>query len=382
MKICFFGYCNLTKKEGASLSLMNVMEEMHSRGHEIFFVADTVQQRNAMEKLGIHGIYLRSYTMRRDSDEQGLKSDIKYILKRIINAVAIIRGRHELLKHRFDVIHINGIDNHVAAAIATQLRIPYFWHIRQFLQEDLGKRIVGEKIVMKYLRSANGVIGISRAVKEKYEDLLKRPVQLIYNGIPFEKYDVGEVERFRKNEVSMLIAGRVTENKGQMDAVKALKLLRDRGYDQIKLTIVGNAEKQYLKMIQDYIGEHDMQGCVSILDYCDDLNELRAAHDIGLVCSKYEAFGRVTIEYMCAKMFVIGANTGGTLELINDGNTGFLYQEGSYESLADRIQEAVDDRSRSSLIAENGKAFALSSFSIERVVDEILCMYQISRAVT
>lgn len=375
MKICFFGYINLQKKEGASLSLVNVMEEMVRRGHTVYFVTADKHIIHQMNRMGIKCIYLLSYTMRQNQNETGIKGKVKFFLKNIVNLIAIIRGKEQLKAFDFDVIHINGIDNHVGAAIAAKLKIPYYWHIRQFLQEDLGKRIVGEKVVIKYLQNADGVIGISRAVKEKYESILKREVSLIYNGIPLTNYEVGSVNRFNNDKVRLLLAGRITENKGQLEAVQAIKILKDRGISNLLLTIVGNAEPHYLQIINSEIDKSEIKDNVMILDYCDDLNELRKQSDIGLVCSKNEAFGRVTIEYMCAEMLVIGANTGGTLELIHDEKTGLLYQQGNERDLADKIEYAIQNVVEMRKIAKNSKTYALQNFSIERVCDEILKLY-------
>lgn len=313
--------------------------------------------------------------MRQNQNETGIKGKVKFFLKNIVNLIAIIRGKEQLKAYDFDVIHINGIDNHVGAAIAAKLKIPYYWHIRQFLQEDLGKRIVGEKVVIKYLQNADGVIGISRAVEEKYESILKREVSLIYNGIPLTNYEVGSVNRFNSDIVRLLLAGRITENKGQLEAVRAIKILKDKGFSNLSLTIVGNAESHYLQTINSEIDKSEIKDNVVILDYCDDLNELRKQSDIGLVCSKNEAFGRVTIEYMCAEMLVIGANTGGTLELIHDKKTGLLYQQGNEKDLADKIEYAIQNVVEMREIAKNSKMYALQNFSIERVCDEILKLY-------
>lgn len=375
MRICFFGYIGVEKKEGASLSLINVMEEMVRRDNEVFFVTARKELISQLKSKGVECIYLLTYTMRQRKNDSGIRSSIKYRLKDIINRKAIRDGVKIIRPYKFDIIHINGIDNHVGAAIAKKLGLPYYWHIRQFLQEDLGKKLVGEQIVMDYLLQANGVIGISRVVKEKYEYLLQRPVTLIYNGIPLQNYELGEVHRFDKQDIHMLLAGRITENKGQIEAVKALSILVKKGITNVYLILVGNAEPAFLEVLKKEIKERALDEYVKIIDYCDDLNGLRRQCDIGLVCSKNEAFGRITIEYMTAEMLTIGANTGGTLELISDGNTGLLYQQGNSVDLAAKIQLAINHREKMKNIASAGKQFAIRNFSIERVCDDIFTLY-------
>ena len=76
-----------------------------------------------------------------------------------------------------------------------------------------------------------------------------------------------------------------------------------------------------------------------MLGYVDNINELRKNMDVSLMCSSAEAFGLVTVESMKAGVPVIGAATGGTLELINNGKNGMLYHKGNYLELADCIEK-------------------------------------------
>ena len=92
MKICFFGYIGITKKEGASLSLMNVMEEFVRRGNEVYFIVNRNELISQLADKGIKCIELLTYTMRQDEDETGIKGIIKYRLKDIVNHRAIREG--------------------------------------------------------------------------------------------------------------------------------------------------------------------------------------------------------------------------------------------------------------------------------------------------
>lgn len=112
------------------------------------------------------------------------------------------------------------------------------------------------------------------------------------------------------------------------------------------------------------------------MHYVADLRKLRKQCDIGLTCSKNEAFGRVTIENQLAGLLVIGANTGGTTEIIKDNETGLLYKEGDYMDLADKIEYAIINKNTMRNIANHGKDNAIDQFSIERVVDQLIGIYE------
>src|SRR5699024_9345504 len=153
------------------------------------------------------------------------------------------------------------------------------------------------------LKKANGIIGISKAVKEKFEPIFQKEVKLIYNGIPLDEYIIKNKPPLYSSEtINILIAGRIVEGKGQLQAVKAIKHLFDTNIKNIKLIIVGKVDSEnYFNKLKSYIERFSLEDQITIYEHTDDLKHLRKKCDIGLICSKKEAFGRVTIETMVSK---------------------------------------------------------------------------------
>ena len=81
------------------------------------------------------------------------------------------------------------------------------------------------------------------------------------------------------------------------------------------------------------------------------------------MCSRSEAFGRVTVEYLRRGRPVIGTRSGGTPELVEDGVTGFLYEPGDCTALAHRIEL---------LASSNAMLTEFSKAALERNVDRFL----------
>ena len=64
-------------------------------------------------------------------------------------------------------------------------------------------------------------------------------------------------------------------------------------------------------------------------------------HHALLTCSNCEAFGRVTIEAMKLGVPVIGANTGGCPEAINDETTGYVVDPLKTDEIANRMEDIL-----------------------------------------
>ncbi|NVN97558.1 glycosyltransferase family 4 protein, partial [Candidatus Nomurabacteria bacterium] len=138
------------------------------------------------------------------------------------------------------------------------------------------------------------------------------------------------------------VIGSISENKNQLDAIKALNILSSK-FKNIFLTIVGDGNNGYLDLLKRSIHEFKLEDKVRWLDFHENVSELYQNADIVLVCSKLETFGRVAAEAMSFGCPVIASNTGGIPEIINDGINGILYPVMDYNALANSIDKLITD---------------------------------------
>lgn len=98
--------------------------------------------------------------------------------------------------------------------------------------------------------------------------------------------------------------------------------------------------------------------------------------DVELVCSKSEAFGRVTIEAMMSMNPVIASNTGANTELIKEDYNGLLYNYGNYVDLANKIEVLIQNPDLLEKYGKNGYKFALENFTAEINAKNIEMVYK------
>lgn len=377
MHVCFFSQYSSTNNAGASLSMFNIANELVHRGVKVTIIL--ASYRN-IETLHIDSriklIHVPFYGMRMTLKNLNRVSYPKFYYKYLYNKL-VVKKIITILRHdEPSAIHINGLDNPIGAEIALKMKIPYVWHIRQFLEEDFGQRLFKEKYLFSLVKKANTVIAISKDVRRVFMPKIKRDIQVIYNGVPIGNYQISNHQILVSDKVRMLLPGRISVQKGQMDAIKAIEILRDQGKKNVSLTIVGQEEtKGYLKTVEDYISDHHLKDAVSLHKQVADLSELRKQHDIGLTCSQREAFGRVTVENMMSGMLAIGANSGGTPEIITDGVNGLLYPVNDVEKLASILENAIENVDSTRKIAKRGYSDSLKKFSITHVVDQLEALY-------
>ncbi len=376
MKICFFSHGSGTNQDGASLSMLNVMEELTDRGHKcVAIMVKDVNLDHWKKNPNIKFFFIPTYDMRLSVKRKGVAVDLKYTVKNCLNNIKALSICKLLKSENIDLVHINGINNGIGAIVAKKFGVPYVWHIRQLMEEDLGQRLFNKRQVWPLIKNADAVIAIANVVRDKFEKEFGRSIVTVYNGVPIEDYLVESHSVFEDETISMLLPGRITAGKGQLDAVMAVEALVKAGEFPVVLHLAGHGQDDYADKVRNYIADHELKDNVIIHDHISDLRKIRSECDIGLTCSKKEAFGRVTVENQLAGMLAIGANTGGTVEIIQDGVNGLLYKEGDPYSLAGVITKACSDRDKMRKIAAFSREEAKTKYSICRVVDEIEQVY-------
>ncbi len=140
-------------------------------------------------------------------------------------------------------------------------------------------------------------------------------------------------------DASIVYVGRLSEEKGVEDLIRAIALLRSRP----RLRIIGDGpSRDALVRLAADTGVTDV-GFTGWLPAPRLLEELRKTSLVVVPSRCYETFGRVIVEAFACGRPVIVARHGALEELVRDSQTGFGSEPGSPESLAAAIERALAD---------------------------------------
>ena len=123
---------------------------------------------------------------------------------------------------------------------------------------------------------------------------------------------------------------------------------------------------------------HDLgiQGRVHFLGKQERVNELLPLADLLLMPSELESFGLAALEAMACKVPSIATRVGGVPELIDDGETGLLYEVGDVEGMAEGALGLLRDRERLDAMREAGRQTAQKRFCASLVVPQYVRYYE------
>jgi glycosyltransferase involved in cell wall biosynthesis len=374
MKVLFIAHCNdLSGANKSFLSLIEILKE------KIEIVVMCNQYPGAftdkVESLGVPVIeanYAWWYIKPRKNPAKQIYrkiKDTKAYKKNWLTADLLLKLREE----KFDIVYTNTSTIDAGAKIAEALMIPHIWHVREFGKEDFEFiPILSQVIYQQTFLKSEKIIVISDALKNKLLTMVpEEKLVRIYNGLEIEKMQ-GVRRKEHGDTVNVLVTGQVCSGKGQRQAILAVNILRNAGFD-VDLYIAGDIDYSYLNPILKEMGGE--KKWLHILGICKDMYSLRNRMDIELVCSRSEAFGRVTLEAMLHEVAVIGSNAGGTPELIENENTGLLYEYGDIEGLSRCIVKLTENDKLRQKIVNNAKFFA-EGFTIQRTAEDVYAVFK------
>lgn len=296
---------------------------------------------------------------------------------KIINKIALFRIEKRINLKEIDLIHTNFHRNDIGGIIAKKYDIRHVVHLREFGNQDY-KCIPIVSNYIKYMGDyTDRFIAISNAIKEYYSGigLPDNKLTLIYNGVNVESID--KKEKYSLDDVLKIVfVGNLTESKGQLFALEAINMLNPETLKHIKVDFYGLSDVNYRKKIDSFILENNLVNIVKIIDYANNINKILKNYDVGLMCSKAEAFGRVTVEYMTAGLVTIVPDTGANPELISDGVNGFLYKNNDQKSLAKIIEKTYKDYNKMELVCNKARKNSIENFSYKKNANEVSKLYK------
>jgi glycosyltransferase involved in cell wall biosynthesis len=96
---------------------------------------------------------------------------------------------------------------------------------------------------------------------------------------------------------------------------------------------------------------------------------------VGVLCSDSEGFSNALIEYMASGLSPVCTRTGGNVELVDDGENGFLVEVGDIQALADRISRLLADAVLARQMGEAARQRA-SNYTMSRMSTETTQLYR------
>ena len=209
------------------------------------------------------------------------------------------------------------------------------------------------------LRAAARVVTVCGPFKHLLEnrgvDSARITVQ--HNAIrPFEPVGVDRIDAVRRTlgcapgTPVLLMVSRLSHEKGHLDFLEALALLKRRGVHCHALIVGEGPERapierarQRLQLIED----------VTLVGQQNDVRPYFAVATLYVMPSHSEGSPLALLEAMAARIPTVASNAGGIPEIVTSGRHALLVPPRAPEALADSIEQLLKDPQEAARLAEN-----------------------------
>jgi L-malate glycosyltransferase len=145
-------------------------------------------------------------------------------------------------------------------------------------------------------------------------------------------------------------------------------------------------EGTLLEPLRQLAGDLGIADHVHFIGRCQNVADLLAVSDIGVLSSVSEGFPNVLVEYMAAGLPVVTTDVGGAREAVSDGKTGFVVPPCDADAMAGRILRLLDAPGERMTMGACARQIAWQKFSsaaqlagVEQLYEQLFAAAPLSR---
>ena len=247
-----------------------------------------------------------------------------------------------------DVIHAHSAvyGGIVANYISKKENIPYFLtkHFTGWILLESRKR---SKTFKKLLEGVVNKSSKTFVVSTFYRDQLLKDYRLnpmklevVHNVINPIFYE-NRIKILLSNPIKLSVIGYLVERKNHLTLFKALKILKDKGF-QIELKVIGDGP--FGVALKQFTKQNNLESEINFLGLLDREDVLKQAKESHIIvsASTFETFGVNIIEGMAIGRPVVVYNSGGPLDIVRPKD-GILFNDNTPQAFANAIQNVINN---------------------------------------
>ncbi len=294
---------------------------------------------------------------------------------------------------RPDIVHTHGLagGSYVGILAAKLAKVPVIIngeHGSFFLKPH-------QVFLQRFLSHLTDVtLSVSDSLRKEISKKLKIPswkIKVIRNGVDTNIFSGNYPKHIIRKEIAQnhgviiddnsFVLGNVASlkpEKNQKMILEAVKLLNDKypgNKKNIKVLLVGDGPDRV--MLKSLASKYDIHKQVVFLGVRDDVHRLLSVMDVVILSSVsfHEGLSNVLLEAMSSGVPVVATNSVGTIEVVKDGETGFIIQAGDIEGLCNKIEFLQKNPKIREKMSYFSRKWIRSKFSIKNMVDAYEYLY-------
>lgn len=178
---------------------------------------------------------------------------------------------------------------------------------------------------------------------------------------------------YSESEFLLVYAAEFSSRKNQRFLIDAIKRLHENGCPLIRLLLLGNGK--WLGREKNYAEQAGCSSYIRFAGYQDDTRSYYRISDVCVSSSRSEGLPFNIMEAMAAGLPVVASRVKGHVDLIQEGENGWLYELGKEDEFCSRIWELYKDRSACSRMGSVSQRLA-AKYDIKKVLPQVVSILE------
>lgn len=183
-----------------------------------------------------------------------------------------------------------------------------------------------------------------------------------------------QMRSLNPSDLHITWCGRLTPVKNPLLIIDiALRLRRESQLPKWKILVAGDGELR--PQLEAEIQKHQLDSCIQLLSWEDDLVSLWKASAIALLSSWNEGTPVSLIEAMASSVPIVATRAGGVQDIVPHQTCGLLSETGNAEMLSSNLSELLLDENLRTRMGSNGKKES-EKYDIQILIKKITLLYR------
>ena len=195
------------------------------------------------------------------------------------------------------------------------------------------------------------------------------------SGVYLKRY--GKRENINRNPLRIIFTGRMLQEKGVKDFIRAAEILRPKFEDKIEFILCGDLSSNPRALSRTDLEKLTDGKYIKWLGYCEDIPDQLAKADIMCFPSYYrEGVPKSLLEASAAGLPIVTTDSVGCRDTVEKGKNGFLVPPHSPEKLAKALEMLILDKNLRNKMGEYSRRKAEREYDVEAVAQKHLEIYE------
>jgi glycosyltransferase involved in cell wall biosynthesis len=207
------------------------------------------------------------------------------------------------------------------------------------------------------------------------EGVRRDRIHLCYNGLDARRFRRAVVPRPQQIPPTALVVGTLCALRPEKDLltlVEAFAACHQRVPDLFLLVVGDGPERTRLEL---EISRRGLTERCYLQPTVPDVVPWLSLMDVFVLPSRFEALPNALMEAMACGCACIASRVGGTAELVQTGESGYLFEAGDAAALADHIMTLTGDAALRRRFGERATTRIATEFSLERAASRLSQLY-------